>query len=189
MKQIVVFASGSGTNFQSIIDAIHAGKIVAKVTGLIAGKPNIKAIERARKNDIPFEVLANSTTADEILSLLDKWKPDLIVLAGYMRKIPAKVIEEYPNQIINIHPSLLPQYGGKGYYGMNVHRAVLENGEKKTGCTVHYVNDKYDDGPIINQRIVDVKPEDSPELLAARVLEEEHKLLPETIQQLLNSKT
>lgn len=193
MKHIVVFASGSGTNFQAVIDAAEAGRINAHISGLLASKAGIKALERARKHDIPTKVLSPSDFDDpsryesELLQTLEDWEADLIVLAGYMLKVPNSVLEQYQNKIINIHPSLLPKYGGKGFYGLNVHKAVLANDEEESGCTVHYVTEEYDKGPIIDQVKVPVLETDDAETLAARVLEQEHKLLPKVIADLVNT--
>lgn len=191
MKHIVVFASGSGTNFQAIIDAVESGKIDAKITGLVTNKNNIQAIERARNHDIRVRVLSPNEFdshvhyARELLKQLDSWETDLVALAGYIAKIPDEVIDAYRGRIINIHPSLLPKYGGKGYYGMRVHRAVIENEEKESGCTVHYVTEEYDAGPVIAQAKVPVYPGDNAETLAERVLEQEHRLYPEVIGQII----
>jgi formyltetrahydrofolate-dependent phosphoribosylglycinamide formyltransferase len=191
LKNIVVFASGSGTNFQAIIDAIEAGQIDARISGLLASKPGIGALERARKHNINTQVLRPSDFDDSsayeatLLNMLDEWQPNLIVLAGYMLKVPNSVLDRYENKIINIHPSLLPKYGGKGFYGSKVHEAVIANDEEESGCTVHYVTEIYDDGPIIDQIKVPVRDTDDPETLATRVLEQEHKLLPRVIADLL----
>ena len=198
MINIVVFASGSGTNFQSIIDAAEQGRINGRIAGLITNKSDIKAVERARRHNIdhckinPFDFEEPAAYCTSLLTTLDGWNTDLIVLAGYMIKIPAEMIEAYEGRIINIHPSLLPKYGGKGFYGMKVHRAVLKNREPESGCTVHIVTEKYDDGPILGQRTVPVYDSDDAETLAERVLEQEHKLFPEIIAKLaneINSKT
>jgi phosphoribosylglycinamide formyltransferase 1 len=192
LKKIVVFASGSGTNFQAVIDSVHSGRIQAKIAGLITSKDDIGAIERAEKAGIPYYVLKRSHFKNEnqfgeaILEKLKIWKPDLIVLAGYIVKLPSSVIQKYPDSIINIHPSLLPKYGGRGYYGSRVHQAVIDEGESESGCTVHYVNEVYDEGPVIAQKKIKVLPGDTPESLAKRILKEEHKLLPAVINQLLN---
>lgn len=192
LKNIVVFASGSGTNFQAIIDAVEAGKINARIRGLIASKPGIKAIERAKNHQIDTKILSfsdykeESGYEEELLRTLDKWEPDLIVLAGYMLKIPDPVIEQYRNRMINIHPALLPKYGGKGFYGLMVHKAVIADNEKESGCSVHYVTEKYDDGPVIAQAKVPVYESDDAETLAQRVLKEEHKLLPTVIAELIS---
>lgn len=195
MINIVVFASGSGTNFQSIIDAVEDGRINGRICGLITNKSDITAIERAKNHKIEHRVLKPSdfeTEGDytrELLKQLENWNTDLIVLAGYMIKIPVKVIDNYEGRIINIHPSLLPKYGGKGFYGIKVHQAVIDNNESETGCTVHVVTEKYDDGPILAQRKVPVKKSDDAPALAARVLKQEHRLFPEVIAKLANELT
>jgi len=192
LKHIVVFASGSGTNFQALIDAVESGKIDARIRGLVSNKTGIKALERARKHRIDTFVINPSsfeTHKNYLRALLEKlrdWNTDLIVLAGYMIKIPAEIIEEYSGRIVNIHPSLLPEYGGKGFYGIKVHRAVIENNEKESGCTVHLVTEEYDKGPILAQEKVPVKNSDSPESLAERVLEKEHYLLPKVVAEMIN---
>jgi formyltetrahydrofolate-dependent phosphoribosylglycinamide formyltransferase len=195
---IVVFASGSGTNFQSIIDATENGQINGRIRGLITNKPDIHAIERANRHGIDHRTYAPSDFSeyaeyvDVLLQQLHSWNTDLIALAGYMIKIPADVIEKYEGRIVNIHPALLPKYGGKGFYGMNVHRAVIDNKESESGCTVHLVTEEYDEGPILAQRKVSVKESDDPSTLANRVLKEEHKLFPKVIAKLadqLNNKS
>lgn len=192
MINIVVFASGSGTNFQSIIDAVNEGKINGRIRGLITNKSDIQAIERARKHNIPHITISPDAFdnqldyVDTLITRLHNWETDLIVLAGYMLKIPSAVIENYERKIINIHPSLLPKYGGKGFYGINVHQAVLENEEQESGCTVHIVTEEYDKGPILAQRKVPVYNTDDAEKLAKRVLKQEHQLLPEVIAKLAN---
>lgn len=188
VKNIVVLASGSGSNFQSIIDSIERGTLNARIAGLIAGSPGIKAIERAQNHNIPVKVLSPSSEeqlSSDLLAIFELWKPDLIILAGFLKKIPANVVHSYRNQIINIHPSLLPKFGGKGFFGERVHCAVLDAGELESGCTVHYVNEQYDDGDIIDQIHVPVLENDTPSALGKRVLEAEHKLLPAVISKLL----
>jgi formyltetrahydrofolate-dependent phosphoribosylglycinamide formyltransferase len=191
VKHIVVFASGSGSNFQAVIDAIEAEQIKhATIAGLIAGKPGIQAIERAYHAGIPVEVLDPTASDDQryrqLSEKLAEWNPDLIVLAGFLRKIPDPIVKKFDQKIINIHPSLLPKYGGKGFYGSKVHAAVLDSGDRESGCTVHFVNEHYDQGSIIRQVRVPVKPSDTVESLAKRVLEKEHQLLPAVINELLN---
>lgn len=192
MINIVVFASGSGTNFQAIIDAAENDQINGRIRGLITNKQNIQSIERARKHNIPHVFLAPSQFSDQsdyvtaLLSQLRGWNTDLIALAGYMIKIPAKVIREYEGRMVNIHPALLPKYGGKGFYGMNVHRAVIENEEIESGCSVHLVTEEYDEGPVLARRKVKVKNSDDASTLAKRILKEEHKLFPEVIAKLAN---
>lgn len=188
MKNLVIFASGSGSNFQAIIDAIRENRIQAHISGLISNRENTGAEKKAKANSIPVAIISDRDPLSYIRKMddqLSKWSPDLIVLAGYLKKIPADIVGKYRNRIINIHPSLLPKYGGKGYYGMNVHESVLESGDRITGCTVHFVNEFYDEGHIIEQTTVAVKETDTPETLAARVLEAEHKLLPRIIHNLL----
>ena len=192
MINIVVFASGSGTNFQSIINAVEEGRINGRIRGLITNKNDIRAIERAQNHDIDHRMLSPSDFSNQskylsrLLEVLTQWDTDLIVLAGYMVKIPAEIIEAYRGKIINIHPSLLPKYGGKGFYGMNVHRAVIENGDEESGCTVHVVTEEYDDGPILGQRTVPVYESDDASSLASRVLKQEHQLFTEVIAKLAN---
>ena len=193
-KKVVVFASGSGTNFQAIIDAIDQKSIQAEIAGLITNNPDAISIDRARKNGIPVKILRSVDYDDyqaytiDLLNQLDAWKPDLIVLAGYLKKIPIQIIRRYENRIINIHPALLPKYGGKGFYGIKVHRAVIAAGEKESGCTVHIVTEEYDRGPILGQIKVPVEKDDSPETLQQRILIQEHRLLPQVINQLLTQK-
>lgn len=190
----MVFASGSGTNFQSIIDAIQRGDIHAQISGLITNREDIGAIERASQQQIPVKVinpdqLTESEFADALLDQLRQWNTDLVALAGYLKKIPTKVIQTYSNRILNIHPSLLPKYGGKGYYGINVHQAVLEAGDAESGCSVHIVTEEFDEGPVVAQTVVGVQPDDTPKDLAKRILAEEHKLYPQAIQKHLQKLT
>lgn len=191
MHKLVVLASGSGSNFQAIIDAVHRGDINANIVGLITNKSGIGAIKRAEKNSIPVKIISpddsNSFHKNLLETLLD-WNPDLIVLAGFLRKIPNKVIEVFSGKIINIHPSLLPKYGGKGFYGKHVHQAVINAKETESGCTVHLVNEQYDAGSIIEQVVVPVLPTDDADTLAKRILEQEHKLLPKIINKILTDK-
>lgn len=193
MKNIVVFASGSGSNFQSIIDAIQAGTIDARIAGLISNKQGIKSLERAEVNSIPSFVIAESDFnsyeeyAEKLLSIIQDWNTDLIVLAGFLRKIPSNVIQSFEHRILNIHPSLLPKYGGKGFYGLHVHNAVIKAGDSISGCTIHVVSEEYDKGPILDQATVKVHKDDSPEILAAKVLKQEHLLYPKTISTYLKT--
>lgn len=191
MHNLVFFASGSGTNFQSVIDAVESGKIDARISALISNRPDAGAHDRARKHHIHSYTLDVSSPRfkHELLELLDKLKPDIIVLAGYLKKIPDEVIDAYRGKIINIHPSLLPKYGGKGFYGMHVHRAVIDSGDNRSGCTVHFVDEIYDNGSIIEQVDVPVDKNETAESLAKKVLAEEHKLLPNVINKLLTKTT
>jgi phosphoribosylglycinamide formyltransferase-1 len=187
VKKLVVFASGSGSNFQAIIDAVRQNKLNVEIAGLITNRDGIGAIERAKKNHIPVNVINETNEQLFKIKLADQlniWQPDLIVLAGFLKKIPAEIVSDFPNKIINIHPALLPKFGGKGFYGLRVHEAVINSGEKTSGCTVHYVNNEYDRGQIIEQKVVPVYSTDSPESLAKRVLKAEHELLPSVIKKL-----
>lgn len=193
MKNIVVFASGSGSNFQSIIDAVESGDLNARIAGLISNKHGVKAVGRAAGRGIPYIVMSENDFEDyslyeiELLNTLAEWDTDLIVLAGYLRKIPLSVIKAFKKRILNIHPSLLPKYGGKGFYGMNVHQAVIESGDSQSGCSVHVVTEEYDEGPILEQSVVDVAEDDNAESLAKKVLKEEHRLYPKVIANYLTS--
>ncbi len=193
--RIVVLASGSGSNFQAILDAIDRGEVDAEVVRLIASRPSIGAIEKATLAGIPSVVVQKSmfnsleSFEKSLLDEISDSKPDLVILAGYLVQIPLSVIRAFENRIINIHPSLLPEFGGKGYYGIKVHEAVIEAGKSESGCTVHLVTENYDEGPILAQTRVPVLKNDTAETLASRILDEEHKLLPKTIQTILKTST
>ena len=187
MIKIVVLASGRGTNLQAIIDACEQGEIDGRIIAVISDRQDAYALERARKHGIKDiflnpKGLKREEYNKKLLALLDSLSPDLIVLAGYMRILSPFIVEKYLGKIMNIHPALLPSFGGKGYYGERVHRAVLEYGCKVSGCTVHFVDEKVDHGPIIVQRCVPVLENDTPETLAERVLIEEHKALVEAVK-------
>jgi len=190
--KIAVLASGSGSNFQAIIDSIANGFFDAKICGLLSNKDGTGAIEKAKAAAVPYAVIKPSQYSPDdfphaILNQLLSWAPDLIVLAGYLVKIPSEIIQAYEGKIINIHPSLLPEYGGKGFYGMLVHEAVIRDKKDESGCTVHMVTEEFDEGPILAQKTVPVLPDDTPQTLAARVLKAEHILLPETIKSLITT--
>jgi len=191
-KKITVFASGSGTNFKKIHQAALDNRIPASVTCLICNNPEAGALSYAKKQGIRTCLISHTdfdseqTFAARLNEVLRSEKPDLIALAGYLKKIPDSVIEQYHGKIINIHPSLLPKYGGKGWYGMKVHQAVIENNEPVSGCTVHYVTTEYDEGPIIAQKQITVSPDDTPETLANKIQKLEHQLYPEVIKDLLS---
>lgn len=183
----MIFASGNGTNAQSIIDRFADSNSI-QVSLILSNNPKAKVLERATKSGIPamsFNKFAFAK-AGQIQSILNQKKPDLIVLAGFLWKIPSFLIEDHPNNIINIHPALLPNYGGKGMYGMNVHRSVIENKEKESGITIHYVNENYDEGAIIKQATCVISPEDTADDLAAKIhlLEQQH--FAATIKELLS---
>jgi phosphoribosylglycinamide formyltransferase-1 len=186
--RISVLVSGNGSNLQCIIDAVEDGRIAnSKIVGVISSSENAYALERARQHEIPaaavtkYEYADMRDRMDAILKVLDGEHPDLIVLAGYLSILPPKVVQKYKGQIINIHPALLPKFGGKDFYGIHVHEAVLAAGEKESGATVHYVDEGVDTGKIILQEKVPVLPGDDPQTLRERVLEIEHKILPEAI--------
>lgn len=189
MKRIAVFASGGGTDFQSVIDANEREKF-CEIVYLIASKPDIGAIERAQKHGISTAVFAKADYPDldmlytELTYLLNVNRVDYIVLAGWLKIIPESFIKKFEDRIINVHPSLIPAFCGAGYYGLKVHKAVLDYGAKVSGCTVHFVNEVPDGGAIIAQTAVAVKEDDTPESLQQRVLEEEHRLLPYCVKQL-----
>ncbi|MDQ8201721.1 phosphoribosylglycinamide formyltransferase [Pelagicoccus sp. SDUM812003] len=185
-------ASHGGSNMQAILDACASGAIAATPTILICNNPGAPALERATKAGLTAEVLNNTTHPlfeeldDAITQALSISRVDLVILAGYMKHVGPRVLSAFQNRILNVHPALLPKYGGQGMFGMNVHRAVIENGEKESGATVHLVNEIYDEGPILAQAKVPVFPVDTPETLRKRVLEQEHRLYPETIAKIVN---
>lgn len=182
---IAVFASGGGTNLQALIDAAGTGRLKGRIGAVISNNSGAYALERARINSIPACHVSGKLYPDgrglvgSLLEILSEKSINLIVLAGYMKLLPVEIVREYKSRIINIHPALLPKYGGKGMYGINVHRAVLESGDRISGATVHLVDEIYDHGAILIQRTVPVMPDDTPETLAARVLKVEHMILPE----------
>ena len=193
MKRIAVFASGGGTDFQAVIDA-NLAENFCEISVLIASKGGIGAIERAKKHGIRAEVFSKADYPDleelyeKLAALLNGLGVDYIVLAGWLKIIPESFIKKFEDRIINIHPSLIPAFCGGGYYGLKVHRAVLEYGAKISGCTVHFVNEVPDGGAIIAQRAVDVEDGDTPELLQERILEVEHMLLPYCVKKLCEGK-
>ena len=187
-KHIVVFASGTGSNFTCIQEWILEHRIPAEIVLLISNNPKCRAIDTARAHEIETAVVNAyrfpdyTQMVDKYLQILADKQPDLIVLAGYMKLIPVEVVRSYNRRIMNIHPALLPAFGGRGYYGMNVHRAVLASGAKVTGPTVHFIDEEYDRGPILAQRTLEISAEDTAESIAARVLELEHQLFPEVVK-------
>lgn len=188
--RLAVFVSGGGTNLQSIIDNCASGYIPGEVVLVVSNKKKAYGLERAAKAGIESIVYVrkkfpDGKAADEfLLSELQKRRIDIIALAGYLKMLPPKVIETYRGRILNIHPALLPKFGGKGMYGSKVHRAVIEAKESESGVTIHEVDEIYDHGKIIAQEKVPVFPEDTPDELAARVLKVEHTLYPEVIKAL-----
>lgn len=179
--RVAVLASGGGTNLQALLDACGPAA-PARVIRVISNRADAGALERARAAGIPAVVLRDPADSGELLAALAD--ADLVVLAGYLKLIPAAAVARFPRRMINIHPALLPAFGGPGMYGRRVHAAVLASGATASGATVHYVDEHYDRGPIVAQRTVPVLPGDTPETLAARVLAVEHELLPQVVLEL-----
>ena len=194
--RVLVLVSGGGTNLQAIIDAVADGTITnTEIVGVISNNHGVYSLERAEKAGIKNEVISPKDFPDRssfnkaFLAKLDEYKPDLIVLAGFLVVIPEMVIEKYEGKIINIHPSLIPSFCGTGYYGLKVHKAALERGVKVSGATVHFVDAGTDTGPIILQKPVFVEEGDTPEILQKRIMEQaEWKILPQAIDLIANGK-
>ena len=178
MLNIAVCVSGGGTDLQSIIDACEAGKINGQIRLVISNRKKAYGLERARLHGIQAEWIKDE---DEILKRFEEEKIDVVVLAGYLAIVGDKLLEQFKNRIINIHPSLIPSFCGPGFYGMHVHEAVFKRGVKVSGATVHFVTGEVDGGPIILQRAVDISDLETPEDIQARVLEIEHEILPEAV--------
>ena len=196
MLRVVVMVSGVGTNLQAIIDAVDNGKITnTEIVGVISNNAGAYALERAAKHNIPALCISpkkyenRDAFNDALLEETKKFKPDLIVLAGFLVAIPPKMVQEYPEKIINIHPSLIPSFCGKGFYGLKVHEGALARGVKVTGATVHFVDEGTDTGRIILQKPVMIDKDDTPEILQKRVMEQaEWIILPEAINMIANNK-
>lgn len=186
-KHIAIFASGKGSNAQAIIDHFK-GHPSIKVALIVTNKKDAGVIQIAKENRIPFDIVspAELNNEEELLDMLEIYDIDLIVLAGFLLLIPAFLVKAYPNKIINIHPALLPKYGGKGMYGKHVHEKVLTNKDTESGITIHYVNEHYDEGQYIAQFRCHVEPADTLETLAARIHELEHEHYPKEIEKLLS---
>ncbi len=189
-KKIVVFASGSGTNAENIIK-FFKNSPHASVVAVFSNKRSAKVLKRAHNLNVKAlhfdrDALYNSY---DVLHILEDINPDLIVLAGFMWIFPQDILKSFPGKIINIHPALLPKYGGKGMYGMNVHKAIIENKEKESGISIHFVNENYDEGEVIFQAKTNISEDDTPETLAEKIHELEYKHFPEIIQQLLQKKS
>lgn len=187
--RISVLISGGGTNLEALIRAIEEKHISARVVQVIADSSQAYGLIRAQKHQIPTRVLmagrkafsACLTRDQELLNYLQEAETDLVVLAGYLKKIPGEVLNAYPNRIMNIHPSLIPAFAGPGWYGMKVHEGVWQRGAKITGATVHFVNEEMDGGPIILQESVTLEEKDDPRSIQQKVLEIEHRILPEAV--------
>ena len=196
MLRVLSMVSGGGTNLQAIIDSVKNGQITnAEIAGVISNNKNAYALERARKNNIPARYISpkdydsREEFNEKLLEAVDALSPDLVVLAGFLVVIPPAMIERYRNRMINIHPSLIPSFCGKGYYGLKVHEAALARGVKVVGATVHFVDEGTDTGPIILQKAVEVQQGDTPEVLQRRVMEQaEWKILPKAIDLIANGK-
>jgi formyltetrahydrofolate-dependent phosphoribosylglycinamide formyltransferase len=173
---LAVLVSGTGRSLQNLIDLAASGRLPARIVHVVGSRPGIAALERAARHGIPATV----ASPEDLTGVIDRVAPDLVVMAGYLKHWP--IPERWVGKTINIHPSLLPEFGGKGLYGARVHEAVLAAGRKVSGCTVHYVDSRYDSGPVILQRTCPVLPEDTPETLADRVFQEELVALPEAIR-------
>ncbi|MFU0800757.1 MAG: phosphoribosylglycinamide formyltransferase [Xylanivirga thermophila] len=194
MKRLGILISGGGTDLQSIIDNIKNGYIPAEIGVVISNKKDAYGLVRAKDNGIPAVYLCKKHYKNNeefnlaILDQLQQYNIDYVVLAGYLNILSSDVIRAYPNKIINIHPSLIPSFCGKGFYGEKVHQAVLDYGVKVTGATVHFVDEGTDTGPIILQQPVMIKEDDDPESLSSRVLEVEHRILPDAVKLLVEDR-
>lgn len=185
-KNLVLFASGSGSNVENIhVYFQHDARV--RIAGVFCNNPGAGVVERCARLGLPLFCFNRAAWQEGqgLMALLHALSPDLIVLAGFLWKIPAPMVEAYPHKIINIHPALLPKFGGKGMYGMHVHRAVLEKGESRSGITIHYVNEAYDKGAIVLQKEVDISREETPESLAQKIHALEYEYFPKTIASLL----
>ncbi|MBL7988676.1 MAG: phosphoribosylglycinamide formyltransferase [Chlorobi bacterium] len=188
---IAVFASGRGSNFRALHQALRAADSAATIVLCVSNNPNPGAFDFARQQGVAAARLSPKMFAEEkeyetaLIELLANYGVGLIVLAGYMRRLPHGVVQRWRGKILNVHPALLPDFGGQGMYGLNVHQAVIAAGRTESGATVHLVDEEYDTGAIIAQERVPVLPADTPEALAARVLEAEHRLLPRVVMELV----
>lgn len=189
MKNIAIFASGSGTNAQNIVEYFINNKEI-NISLILSNNKNAFVLKRAEKLNIPFQAFDKSDfyKSSNVLDLLKDYSIDFIVLAGFLWLIPSKLIKEYSCKIVNIHPALLPKYGGKGMYGMKVHEAVKASGEIESGISIHYVNEKYDEGEIIFQATINVLVNDTPESIAQKIHKLEYKHFPEIIENCVNDK-
>jgi phosphoribosylglycinamide formyltransferase 1 len=186
MKNIVIFASGNGTNAENIIRYFKE-KNTAIIRNIITNNPKAGVIKKAENLDVPVTVLDIEAllNPEKLLAKLKDLNTDLIVLAGFLKKIPGDIVAAFPNKIMNVHPALLPKYGGKGMYGMHVHQAVIENKEPKSGITIHYVNERYDEGAIIFQAETPVFGNDTPESLAERIHKLEYEFFPQIVEKIV----
>ncbi|WNH08765.1 phosphoribosylglycinamide formyltransferase [Thalassobellus suaedae] len=187
MKRIVIFASGSGTNAENLIKFFHNTED-ASVIQVLTNNPHAKVLDRCKTlhvSALSFNKIAFTKT-DDVLNILKASQPDLIVLAGFLWKFPENILNAFPNKVVNVHPALLPKYGGKGMYGMHVHKAIVDNNEVETGITIHYVNEHYDEGAIIFQATCEVNTNDTAETVAAKIHELEMEHFPKVVEKLLS---
>lgn len=185
-KSIVFFASGSGSNVENIVTYFRDKRADVRFH-ILCNNPEAKVLDRATRLGVPIEVFDRHAfrESDKVLDKLKAWQPDLIVLAGFLWLMPANIVQAFPDKIVNIHPALLPKFGGKGMYGMKVHSAVVEGKEKETGITIHYVNEHYDEGKVILQEFCSIDEFDTPESVAQKVHQLEYKCFPKVIDNLL----
>jgi phosphoribosylglycinamide formyltransferase-1 len=188
MKRIVIFASGSGTNAQNIIQYFNKHHF-AKVVLVLSNKKDSKVLKRAEKLNVKNIYFNKEELTDPngVLNLLRGENPDLIVLAGFLLRFPKFILDEFPNKVINIHPALLPKYGGKGMYGRYVHESVIDNKESESGISIHYVNEYYDEGAIIFQKSIPIENEDTPESLAEKIHQLEYRFFPKVVEEVIFS--
>ncbi|MBC7808422.1 MAG: phosphoribosylglycinamide formyltransferase [Akkermansiaceae bacterium] len=183
---VFVGSHGRGSNLMAIQSAVSAGNLPAEIVCVIGTRADAPAIARAKQAGLPTKIVSpkdrsDAEYADVLLRVLRGANADTIALAGYMRRLPSPVVQSFPNRIVNIHPSLLPAFGGHGMYGEKVHQAVIDTGVKVSGCTVHFVDEEFDTGPIISQKVVPVEDDDTAQTLAARILPYEHAAFPEAL--------
>lgn len=182
MKRLAVFVSGRGSNFRAVHDAIKAGEIPGQIVMVVTDKSQCQAADYARDQGIEVVHYPDQDISpSSLVQILKQVSVDYIILAGYLKLVPSEVVLSYHRAMLNIHPALLPAFGGKGYYGQRVHEAVIASGAKVSGVSVHFVDEEYDRGPIVAQAVVPVQPDDTSETLAKRVLKEEHQLLPKVV--------
>jgi phosphoribosylglycinamide formyltransferase-1 len=186
MKNVAIFASGEGTNAQNIIDYFHASDKI-KIALVVSNKPTANVLNRAKKANIPTLVISRADffESDTTVKALHAAHIDFIVLAGFLWMIPESLVRAFPKKMINIHPALLPKYGGKGMYGMNVHKAVVDNNETESGISIHYVNERYDEGEIISQHRCFLSAADTAETVAAKIHKLEQEFFPKAIEKVI----
>lgn len=183
MLTLAIFVSGRGSNFRAVQSAIDEGRLDARIALLVSSRDDAAAVEYARSRGIPVHVArGEGGSGTALVAVLRSHGVDFIALCGYLKLVPAEVVQTWRDRMLNIHPALLPAFGGHGMYGHHVHAAVIESGARLSGATVHLVSEEYDRGPIVLQRAVEVRDDDTPDTLAARVLTIEHALLPEALQ-------